>query len=172
VTSNHIIDSLTEAGVSRSGIRSVSQSLSPLSTEDKLHYSQGIRFEFSQTWKVTVPAAKASDVLHLVVLAGDNNSGNIDWRLADDNALEAEAARKALTHAQQIAARMAEGPHAKLGPLVYASNQLPQRNFFGASIQTESASISSIRSKNLKPLAIAPDKVSRSATVYAVFAIE
>jgi hypothetical protein len=38
-------------------------------------------------------------------------------------------------------------------------------------LNTQSASVSSSKI-NLKPLAIAPEKISRSATVYAVFAIE
>jgi uncharacterized protein YggE len=172
VTSNRIIAALTSAGIPRDHIHSISQNLSRIDTEDKLRYTQGIRFTFSQGWKVTTKAANASDVLHLAVLAGANNSGGIDWRLADDNALEAEAARKALEHAQQIAERMAGGLHAKLGSLVYASNQVPQRNFFGGRLNTESASLSSVRSVNLKPLAIIPDKVNRTATVYAVFALE
>ena len=168
--SNRIIDALVVAGIPRDHIRSVAQSLTAIESDDKLRYAQGLRFVFMQSWKVATAARNAADAIHIAITSGANNSGGIDWRLADDNALEAEAAKKALTHAREIADRMAEGLHAKLGPLVYASNQLPQRTFFG-SLQTESASLSSVR-KNLKPLAIVPDKVSRSATVYAVFSIE
>jgi uncharacterized protein YggE len=169
--SNQIVNALLGSGLKREQIRSDQQRLTAIDSDDKLRYAKGLRFEFSQSWKVTVKAASAADVLHLAVTAGANNSGAIDWRLADDNSLEAEAAEKALTHARQIAERMAEGLHAKLGALVYASNQAPQRNFFGGMLNTESASLG--RSKvNLKPLAIVPDKVTRSATVYAVFAIE
>ena len=172
-TSNRIIEVLVTAGVPRDHIRSVTQSLTAIESEDKLRYAQGLRFTFSQAWKLTIGAGNAADTLHLAVTSGANNSGGIDWRLADDNALEAKAAQKALSHAQEIAEHMAQGLHAKLGPLVYASNQLPQRNFFGATLNTESAAlISPVRSRNLKPLAILPDKVSRSATVYAVFSIE
>jgi hypothetical protein len=48
---------------------------------------------------------------------------------------------------------------------------MPQRLLFGAAIGTVSAEVSATK-VNPKPLAIVPDKVSRSATVYAVFAIE
>ncbi len=168
-TSNRIIEALLASGVKRDQIASDSQSLTALDEQDKLRCAKGSRFIFKQTWKVTAKASSASDVLHLAISAGANDSGNIDWRLADDNALEAEAAEKALNHARQIAERMAEGLHAKLGPLVYASNQMPQRLFFGATHGTVSAGVSATK-VNLKPLAIVPDKVSRSATVYAVFA--
>jgi uncharacterized protein YggE len=170
-TSNKIIDALLAAGVKRDQIRSDAQSLTELESEDKARFANGIRFVFTQSWKVTTKAASASDVLNVSVTAGANKSGGIDWRLADDNELEAEAAEKALTHARQIAEHMAVGLHAKLGPLVYASNQMPQRSFFGGLLNTDSAVIG-VSKVNLKPLAIVPDKVTRTATVYAVFAIE
>lgn len=172
ITSNRIIDAVIASGVARDNIRSVSQSLTAIESEDKLRYAQGIRFIFSQSWKVTTSARNASDTIHVAVTSGANNSGGIEWRLANENALEAEAVSKALTHTRQIANQMAEGLHAKLGPLVYASDQLPQRQFYGAVLNTQSAILNSVRSKNLKPLAIVPDKVTRSATVYAIFAIE
>jgi uncharacterized protein len=171
-TSNAIMKALTDAGIKAEAIQSASQSLSPIDENDKLHYAKGLRFEFNQSWRVTTAAKSASDVLHIAITAGANNSGGIQWQLADDNALEAEAAQKALTHARQIADRMAKGLNAKLGALVYASNQTPPRNFFGGMmLNTESASISPAP-PNLKPLAISPEKIQKSATVYAVFAIE
>ena len=170
--SNQIVKALTDAGLKRDQIRSTEQNLSPLQPEDKPRYDKGLRFVASQTWKVTTKAANAAEALNLAITAGANNSGGIEWRLSDDNALEAEAARKALTHAQQIAERMAGGLHARIGPLVYASNQQPQRNFFGAALKTENVSVGRVLNKTPSPLAILPDKVSRSATVYAVFSLE
>jgi uncharacterized protein len=61
--------------------------------------------------------------------------------------------------------------------LVYASNQTPPRGLGallamnGAILQTESAEIA-VKAKNLAPLAISPERITKSATVYAVFAIE
>ena len=170
-TSNQIVNALIGAGLKREQIRSVQQNLAGLDNDEKIRFAKGLRFLFSQSWKVTVRANRAAEILHLAITSGANNSGGIEWKLADDNSLEAEAAQKALSHAEQIAKRMATGLNAKLGPLIYASNQLPQRNFFGAQLNTESASLSSVK-VNLKPLAIVPDKVTRSATVYAIFAIE
>jgi len=169
--SNQIVKSLADSGVKPDQIQSSQQSLTSIDIDDKPRYAKGLRFAFTQSWKVTVKAGSAADVLHLAITNGANSSGGIDWKLSDDNALAAQAAEKALLHAREIAERMAQGLHAKLGPLVYASNEMPQREFFGARPNPMSSSIG--RSKvNLKPLAILPDKVSRSATVYAVFAIE
>jgi hypothetical protein len=126
---------------------------------------------------VTVPAEGVANVLHVAITAGANDSGGIEWELKKDDALEAEAAKKALEHARQIASQMAAGLGVKLGTLVYASNQTPPRGILaalglgGGVLDTESASLSGVK-KNLAPLAISPERITKSATVYAVFAIE
>ncbi len=72
---------------------------------------------------------------------------------------------------------MAAGLGAKLGPLVYASNQTPPRGIFAnmgfgnVMLNTENASLA-MKTRNLAPLAITPERITKSATVYAVFAIE
>jgi uncharacterized protein YggE len=170
--SNAIMKALHDGGIKSDAIESANQNLSPIDDNDKPRYTKGIRFGFSQSWRVTVPAKDAADVLHVAITAGANDSGGIQWKLANEDALEGEAAQKALLHAQQIAARMAKGLNAKLGPLVYASNQTPPTTFFnGRVLNTMSASMSANKI-NLKPLAITPEKIEKSATVYAVFAIE
>ena len=172
-TSNAIMDALKAVGVPKEAIQSDDQSLRPLdetSFTEKDRYEQGIRFEFSQGWKVTVPADAVANVLHVAITSGANESGAIDWQLKKDDALEAEAAKKALEHARQIAAQMADGLGVKLGALVYASNQSPERKVFVGSA-TETVSVTAKR-KNLAPLAISPERITKSATVYAVFAIE
>jgi uncharacterized protein YggE len=178
--SNAIINTLKKSGLSAEAVQSTEQSLSPIdpgNQELKDRYTAGIRFQFVQTWRVTIPAAQAANALHIAVLNGANQSGNIEWQLKDDNALQAEAAGKALNHAREIASGMAKGLSAKLGPLVYASNQMPPRGIFGnmgfgnVELNTMNASIGVAR-KELAPLAISPERITRSATVYAVFAIE
>jgi uncharacterized protein YggE len=179
-TSNGIFAALTSAAVSKEAIQSNEQGLGPLnpnSEEDKARYAQGLRFQFTQSWQVTVPAAQAAEVLHVAILGGANNSGNIQWQLGHDDALEAEAAQKALQHAREVAQHMAEGLGAKLGPLIYASNQAPPRGVFASlgfgnvELNGSSAAMGE-RLKNLAPLAISPERITKSATVYAVFAIE
>jgi uncharacterized protein YggE len=176
--SNGIFAALTKAGLSKDAIQSAEQNLSPISPgndDDKARYAQGLRFEFAQSWHVTVPADQASNVLHLAITSGANNSGGIQWQLLHDDSLEAEAAKKALEHARQIAEQMAKGLGVQLGPLVYASNETPPRGVFammrgGMAMSTQASVIAG--KANLKPLAISPERITKSATVYAVFAIE
>ena len=173
--SNAIMGALTGAGVPKDAIQSEEQNLSALednSDQDKDRYKQGLRFQFSQSWRVTVPADQAANVLHLAITSGANNSGGINWQLKDEDALQAQAATKALEHARQIAERMAHGLGVTLGALVYASNQAPPRGIFAnGMLNTESVSLDR-RRVNLKPLAISPERITQSATVYAVFSIE
>jgi hypothetical protein len=176
--SNAIMTALTSGGVPKEAIESAGQQLGPLDADnpaDKERFAQGIRFAFLQSWHVTVPADVAAKVLHLAITAGANDSGNVEWELKKDDALEAEAAKKALEHARQIASQMAEGLGVKLGTLVYASNQTPPRGILaamglgGMTVETDSARVAK---RNLAPLAISPERITKTATVYAVFAIE
>ncbi|RXH58848.1 SIMPL domain-containing protein [Granulicella sibirica] len=169
-TSNAINDALKAAGVQPDQIESREQNLSPIDENDKLHFAKGLRFRFSQSWQVTVPAANAAATLHAAVLAGANNSGNIEWKLKSEDAVEGDAAAKALEHAHKMAERMAQGLGIKLGPLVYASNQAQARPVMMMSAMARGAAAP--MPKALKPLAISPEKITRSATVYAVFSVE
>lgn len=174
-TSNAIVSALTAAGISKDAIESADQGISPLEPmgdENKARYAQGLRFQFHQGWRVTVGAADAAKVLQTAVTAGANNSGDVEWRLKDDQVLLAQAAQKALQHAQEIASSMAAGLKVRLGPLVYASNQVPERPMPIAMARMESLSAPAKIGRPTQPLAMSAQKVSRSATVYAVFAVE
>src|ERR1035441_1630326 len=166
-TSNAVVAALTSGGVPKEAIESDEQALSPLeqnSDADKARYSQGIRFEFAQSWHVTVPASAAANVLHVAITAGANDSGNIQWQLKQDDALQAEAAKKALEHARQIASQMAAGLGVKLGTLVYASNQTPPQIIVGTS--NETVTVSAGVKPKLKQIAISPEKIQKTAPVY------
>lgn len=179
-TSNAIVAALLQAGVPKDAIESQNQGLHPLgagSDEDKARYAQGIRFSFSQDWRVTLAAGQPAKVLQIAIAAGANDSGNVDWQLKHDDALQAEAAGKALAHARDIAASMAKGLGVQLGPLVYASNQTPPRgifanNGFGNVEEQNRAMASMVARQKTEPLAMQPQRITKSATVYAVFAIE
>jgi uncharacterized protein len=71
---------------------------------------------------------------------------------------------------------MAKGLKAQLRPLVYASNQTPPRGLAlflaGSVLNTENATLSSISELKAAPIVIQPESITKSATVYAVFAIE
>ena len=174
-TSNAIVSSITASGLSKDAIQSEEQNLSPINPEDfqnKAHYAEGMRFQFSQRWQVTVPADQAAQLLQLAITHGANNSGNIQWQLKSDDALQLEAAQKALHHARDIAEHMAQGLGTKLGALLYASNQAPERTFAMNGMAGMAAPAPPVMARELKPLAISPNRITRSATVYAVFAIE
>ena len=168
--SNAVVKALLDAAVKAEAIESREQNLTAIDDNDKVRYSKGIRFVATQSWGVTVPAKDAAETLHLAIMAGANNSGGIDWQLVDDQALESEAATKALVHAQQIAEGMAKGLKVTLGPLVYASNQTPPRG--GPIAYDRVNAFAMAKAAPVEPLAISPAKISKSATVYAVFALQ
>jgi uncharacterized protein YggE len=160
-TSNAIINALKQAGVSDSAIRSEWQHLN--SVYDKPH-----KFTLQQQWTVRVKPERAAEVLDVAITAGANSSGQIDWDVNDQQALQDKALEGAAGRARAQAAVLARGMGVKLGALVYVSNQvsspvMPMRVF---------AMKAAPMADQAQPLAIEPHKVSSSATVYAVFAIE
>jgi uncharacterized protein YggE len=176
--SNAILGALRKSGVPDSAIESEDQKLThtEFSESDKSSAAQRAQraFTLSQSWIVIVPANDAAAVLHLAIGSGGNESGNISWDLKDHNALQAQAAAKALERARSIARQMAEGLNAHLGALIYASNEAPQPKFLrGYASQTVTVNAEAVSSiPSIAPLAIRPQQVEESATVYAVFAIE
>lgn len=159
-TSNAIINALKQAGVPASAIRSEWQHLN--SVYDKPH-----KFTLQQQWTVRVKPAQAAEMLDVAVSAGATNSGQIDWTVDDEQVLQDKALEGAAGRARSQAAILARGMGVKLGGLVYVSNLFapsatPMRMFAKAAPMANAA----------QPLEIEPHKVSSTATVYAVFAIE
>ena len=171
--SNAIADALKKAGIPKDHIQSISQSVQETQSYENQNLTPeqkaARKYRAEQTWTVRLPAKEAAKILNLAVEAGANNSGNIDWQLANPDALEAEAAAKALAHDKQIAAAMAKGLGVTLGPLLYASNQAQQRVVYPmmAGLQMAKAAHAEV-----KPLAINPQRISQSASIRAIFAIQ
>ena len=171
--SNAIVKSLTAAGIPNDAIESENQNVSPVQEYqiDKLTPAEKAqrKFQVVQSWTVRTPADDAARILDLAVKAGANQSGQIDWSLKDENIPQAEAAAKALQRARTVATEMAKGLSVKLGALLYASNETqaqpprPLMQMMDARAKVASAP---------EPLAINPRRIEKSATVYAVFAIE
>jgi len=163
-TSNAILDALKRADVALADIRSQSQYLEPDYTEPKSH-----RFRFSQQWTVRTTPTRAAEILDIAVTAGANNSGDIDWTVKDDPALADESLAKAAARARADAAELSKGMGVRLGSLIYVSNQLspllPRPFVAHTMFMSKSA-------EPAQPPAVEPNQVTRSATVYAVFAIE
>ncbi len=170
--SNAIVKALTDAGIPKETIQSENQQIAPVQNYqlDKLTEAQKAQrqFQVSQSWTVKTQANDAAKALDLAVKAGANQSGQIEWGFKDENAPEAEAAAKALKRARTQAEQMATSLNARLGSLLYASNQVeasvprPMMRAMAAAPMME----------KVQPLAINPREIEKSATVYAVFAIE
>jgi uncharacterized protein len=169
--SNAIVEALATAHVPSDAIESEDQNLQPLSEYEIKNLpfsSRSTRFKLTQSWSVRVSPEDAAKVLDVAVKAGANQSGSIGWEMKDDAMLEATAAGKALAHAQAIAAQMAAGLHIKVGPLLYASNTAEQV-VVRPDIRMRAMAAPAPAGK---PLAISTRRVERSATVFAVFAVE
>jgi uncharacterized protein YggE len=171
--SNAIVKALMGAGVPKDAIESENQNVSPVQEYqiDKLSPAEKAqrKFQVTQSWTVRINANDAAKVLDLAVKSGANQSGQIDWSLRDENAPDAEAAAKALQHARSQAGEMAKSLNARLGVLLYASNETqaaPPRPLMRVMAAAPMAAMKA------EPLAINPRQIERSATVYAVFAIE
>ncbi|MHB1674996.1 MAG: SIMPL domain-containing protein [Acidobacteriaceae bacterium] len=173
-TSNAIIGALTVKGIVKTDIQSESQSVAETQPYelDKLPPAEQAqrRFQVRQSWTVQTKAHDAAGVLNTAVNAGANQSGQIDWTVVDEKALEAKAAGNALARARAIASQMAQGLGIQLGNLIYASNQAtepirPMMRAMATAAPPPPPPASS-------PLAITAQKVEQSATVYAVFAIQ
>jgi uncharacterized protein YggE len=173
--SNAIAAALKKAGVEESAIQSEAQNVAPVQPYDMQNLPDSEKaerkFQVTQSWSVKTSAKNASAVLDAAVQAGANQSGQIDWDVADPDALEAQAGASALKRAQAIAQQMAKGLGTTLGQLIYASNQVPERPMpmpMGTSLGGPMMKAN----MTVAPLAVNPQKVTRTATVYAVFSIE
>ena len=170
-TSNAIVKALHDAVVPSDAIESENQSVAPVQEYqvEKLTDAEKAqrKFQVTQSWTVRTQANDAAKVLDLAVKAGANQSGQIDWSFKDENAPETRAAAKALQRARTQAEQMAQSLNAKLGALLYASNEVqasPIRPVMMRAMVAQKA--------DTQPLAINPRQIEKSATVTAIFAIE
>jgi uncharacterized protein YggE len=161
-TSNAIMAALKQAGLPEGSIRSETQHLDR--DYDKPH-----KFKLVQRWSVRAPAERAAEILDAAITAGATSSGDIEWTVKDEKALEQQALDKAATRVKESAAVLAKGMDVRLGALIYVSNQFAPspRPMMRAAV----ASFAEKANPN-PPLSIEPQKVTRSASVYAVYAIE
>jgi uncharacterized protein YggE len=160
--SNSIVSAIKQAGVAETAIRSESQYL------DRDYSNKQHKFVLHQQWTVKVAPERAAEILDIAVTAGATDSGQIDWTVKDEKALEAEALDKASARARANAEVLAKGMGVRLGALVYVSNSMSEQ-------QLPRPMAFAMRAGNAappQPLSIEPHQVSREATVYAVFAIE
>ena len=110
-------------------------------------------------------------VLDVAVKAGANQSGQIEWSLKDENAPQAQAAAKALKRARTVAGQMAAGLNVKARRPPLRQQRDPGRT--RPAPDADAMGVAAHGSTAARPpLAINPRRIEKSATVYAVFAIE
>jgi hypothetical protein len=163
-TSNDIVDALKQAGIPQTSIRSEWQRL-------EAAYNKPHKFTLSQQWTVKVPPERAAEILDIAVTAGATDSGQIDWTVQNQQALDDQALDGATARAKAQAAVLARGMGVHLGALVYVTNQISTPQFQMSAYDNNAAPTAGLRAAP-QPLSIEPRKVSSTATVYAVFAIE
>ena len=163
-TSNAIMDALKSAGIPASDIRSESQYL-----QRDYSVPKSYKYKFTQQWTVRTNPERAAEILDSAVKAGANTSGQIEWTVKDAHALEEQALDKAAARTRENATVLARGMGVRLGTLIYVSNQLSSP-VYPRPMMRQLAMAPGV--EQAPPLAIEPQKVSREATVYAVFAIE
>ncbi|MGP8225359.1 MAG: SIMPL domain-containing protein [Terracidiphilus sp.] len=161
-TSNAIASALKQAGVPESSIHSESQRINGV-------YGQPHKFTVQQQWTVRVKPERVAEILDVAVTAGATDSGQIDWTVENEQALEDKALENATARARAQAAVLAKGMGVKLGALIYISNQVSAPP---SPIRPFAMELSRAAAAPPPPLAIEPLKVERTASVYAVYAIE
>jgi uncharacterized protein len=161
--SNDIISALKQAGIPETAIRSEWQRLD--SASGKPH-----KFTLAQQWTVKAPPERAAEILDIAVAAGATDSGQIDWTVQDEQALDDQALDQAASRAKAEAAVLAKGMGVHLGALVYVTNQISTPTYLAA--YANNGAPTGADAAPPMTLAIEPRKVSREATVYAVYAIE
>jgi uncharacterized protein YggE len=164
-TSNDIVAALKQAGIPETSIRSESQHL------DSIGYKSH-KFKLVQEWTVKTPPERAAEILDVAITAGATDSGRIDWTVKDEKALEEQALDKAAARGKADAEVLAKGMGVHLGALVYVTNQVSAEGSYAMPNANNAVGLSRGETLERLPLAIEPRKVSREATVYAVFAIE
>src|SRR6266568_1991051 len=157
--SDAIVASVKRAGIPETSIQSESQYIERIWSEEH-------KFRLEQQWTVKVPPQRAAEILDIAISAGANNSGQIEWTMKDEKALEDQALDRAAARANENAAVLARGMGVRIGTLVSASNQVSAPQF---QMPMQQSLGMAGAAKAAPPLAIEPHKVSRQVTVYAVF---
>jgi hypothetical protein len=177
--SHAILEALHKAGVEDKAIESSGQGVernTNFAEKDTEEQRAKKQFVFRQSWEVSVPPQIAAEVIRAAIAAGANKSGAIEWQLSGRKALQAKAAENALVKAREVATKMADGLHVKLGALIYASNETPNIKLYfkhpaqDMVLNTSYGVLGSVVEG--PPLEIRPQTIREEATVYAVFAIE
>ena len=172
LVSNKIIQALLDAGIPKESIETETLRLDPAEPEEGWTAEMKAQRKFSgrQSWHARVPVPQAQAVVELAVKAGANDVSDVDWQVKDPRALEFKAYAEALGKARILADEMAKAHGAHSGDLLYISNSYSRPLAFVArAFETAMASVRALPKAELK---LFPRKVSKEASVHAIFAME
>lgn len=167
-TSNAIVKAMVDAGATHAEIQSRSQRVSRLN-DYEIKAQKGMKFSVSQSWMVSVEPRTAALILDAAVQAGANQSGELNWRMKNSIALDGEAIRRATERARFMASELAKGMGVTLGKPIYGTNSV------SGNMVTQQLMMNGVfesRDKAAAPLAIEAQRVSATATVEIIYAIE
>ena len=174
-----IVNALISAGVKKEDIETNDVMLYRVDSEGKdwtPEERQARQYEAEQSWTVRVPPAQAQKAADQAVAAGANVLQNVEWIVKDLPALDARAGHSALAKARTLAEDMAQQFGAKVGALLFVSNE--QGNAFvsarpaGGGMGNNTVQTVIVTEQAQPVLMLLPQKVRRDATVHAVFALE
>lgn len=179
--SNAIMSALLHQGVPKSVIESSSQLLThtpvyelnqrPVSNEERAKMS----FEVVQTWNVRIKPDRAAEMLDGAIKAGANESGFIEWTVADRTRLQAEAAAMAVANARHVAETMMKDSGAKLGRIVSAVENQQWGGGYGSGMPIGGPMggiFDRLQNTPVAALALSSRRVEVISTISATFAIE
>jgi hypothetical protein len=183
--SNAIMNALTASGISKASIESTSQVLQHTQVYDLQQFPMGSedrerrQFTVTQSWIIRVKPEQAATALNTAVDAGANESGWIQWIVADPSVLQSKASSEAVANARKIAEEIAARSGVHLGHVVSVNENQGQiyqgpvgmagGGIFGMG---DAVMMAGTMPGQNQQLAINSRRVEFRATVYAVFAIE
>jgi uncharacterized protein YggE len=122
-----------------------------------------------QSQNQSVAPKDAAVILDAAIQAGADQSGDINWRMKNSIALDAEAIHRATERAHAMAEALAQSMNVTLGKPLYATNSTegptlrPMMMNAMAKFKTED---------NTAPLTIEAQQIDRTATVQILYAID
>jgi len=184
--STAIMEALLRQGLTKSAIESSSQLIAhtpiwelqqrPLSNEER----QQMQFAVVQAWTVHVKPDGAADALHTAIEAGANESGWIEWKVADATGLRAKASALALVNARTVAESTMKNSNVHLGHLIsvtenqsgFAMGAVSGVAGMGFSNGGLNSVFDSMQNMPVSALAISSQKVQVTVSSYVTFALE
>jgi uncharacterized protein YggE len=176
---DQVIKSILNGGISKEriethGLKSETQSSDDLKEfameERKFH-----KFTVVQSWSVRVSTNDAQRVVDLAVRAGANRIVGVEWEVNDPDALDAKARRASVEKARVVAEEIAGGLGGKLGAILFVSNASESKLLYvpraGLSEDTTKQRFTE-QFWERRSLQLFPEKITREATVHAIFALQ